>query len=130
MSKPKKIIRSIAVPDEDYQEMMKDLQIKGVYYISDKEGKTDEVKLIDGKPVEISTGREIKSMSEVTKMASKSVDGKMYPLTKWGQLMTCGELVYSKGNTKFFKFPGVSGYVVFDVEKDQIVTIIPPPPTE
>ncbi len=107
MSKPKKIIRSIAVPDEDYQEMMKDLQIKGVYYISDKEGKTDEVKLIDGKPVEISTGREIKSMSEVTKMASKSVDGKMYPLTKWGQLMTCGELVYSKvipNSSSFLEF--------------------------
>ncbi len=121
MSEDKKVIHCVAVPDACYKRMMKNLKTDGIHYVFDKDGGKEEVRLIDGKPMEISTNREIKSMTEIQK-SCKDIQIN----TMWGRLMQYGELIHTVAPFSFFKVPPAEGYCVYDSNKDKIVGMIMP----
>ena len=120
----KKVVSSVALPKDDYENMMKELTENGVHYVVDKNGKKDEVRLVNGKPVEVSTNREIINMAEIQKLMQEQGNGHFHALTTWGKLMAINaKIIHEMPNREhlILEIPGQPGFVVYDPKLDKVI---------
>lgn len=65
-------LNCVAIPSDDYRLLMDALASSEEATVVDREGNSDKVQLVDGVPVEVSTGRRILCLGHMTGMGQLS----------------------------------------------------------